>query len=170
MSHPDPLTVPLPKDPRHQRFADLHALQGLCLADAYIAAGYKVGRAAARSAGARLMKRPDVTAYLAAIRGQAAGDTILSVNEILRFCARVVRTGIGDLDPSEGSPTADLIKNHSETESETGGSRRIEKLCPFKAIDTHLKLTGEDPHQNALKDIAAAIGSLGGHPLPTDRL
>lgn len=163
-THPRP-----PRDPRHQRFAD-ELFGGMGPTDAYIAAGYKCSRKTATSNAKKLRRKPQVAAYIKALQTKAAEESNLTINEILRFCARVVRTGIGDLDPSPGSPTADLIKHHSENESETGTSRRIEKLCPFKAIDTHLKLTGHDPQANSLKEIAAALGALAGPVLPTDKL
>jgi len=162
--------IPLPKDPRHQRLADLHAVHGMSLVDAYLATGFKVSRRTAASSAHRIMKRPDVIDYLAAIRQEQAAGAHLSITEILTFCARVVRTGIGDLDPSPGSATGDLIKTNAAPDAELPSSPRIEKLCPFKAIDTHPKLSGEDPQTNALKDLAAALGSLGGEVLPTDRM
>lgn len=162
--------IPLPKDPRHQRLADLHATRGMSLVDAYLEVGFKVSRRVAAANAHRIMKRPDVVAYLAAIRQEQAAAAHLSITEILTFCARVVRTGIGDLDPTAGSATGDLIKSYAATEGELASSSRIEKLCPFRAIDTHLKLSGEDPQTNALKDLAAAIGSLGGEVLPSDRM
>jgi phage terminase small subunit len=162
--------ITLPKDPRHQRFADLILAGTHNASAAYIAAGFKVGITTARVNSGRLLKRPDVIAYMTAIRQAAADESVLTISEILKFCARVVRTGIGDLDPSAESPTGDLIKSHSSNEGEMGSSYKVEKHCPFKAIDTHLKLTGNNPEADAIKELAAAIGSLGGSVLPTGKL
>lgn len=164
----DPLI--LPKDPRHQRFADLILAGTHDATAAYIAAGFKVSQKTARANACRLLKKPAVVAYMDAIRQAAAGESILTVREILEFCARVVRTGIGDLDPASESSTGDLIKTHSSNEGEMGSSFKIEKHCPFKAIDTHLKLSGHNPEADAIKELSAAIGALGGSVLPTGKL
>ena len=162
--------ITLPKDPRHQRFADLVLAGTHDATAAYIAAGFQATRQSANVCASRMLRRKDVAAYMEAIRQAAADDTVLTISEILKFCARVVRTGIGDLDPSAGSDTGDLIKTHSSNEGEMGRSYKIEKHCPFKAIETHLKLTGNNPEADALKELAAAIGSLGGSVLPTGKL
>jgi hypothetical protein len=117
-----------------------------------------------------VLRRPDVAAYLSAIRQAAAAETALSLAEIKSFCARVVRTPITKLDP-DSDHDADLIKSYSVNEGEMGSSRRLEKHDPFKAIDIHLKITGEDSGTNALRDLAAAVASLGSaSPIPDDQL
>lgn len=158
----------LPKDPRHQRFAD-HVLAGCSLTEAYVKAGYKVSRSSAQSAGRRLVKQPDVAAYIRSVQESAKTASILSVHEILQFCARVVRTPITALDP-DSDQHADLIKSYRRSESELGTNTSLEKHDPFKAIEIHIKLSGDDPEANALKEIAAAIGHLGGQVLPDDRM
>jgi phage terminase small subunit len=142
----------------------------MALAEAYLGAGYKTDRRSARNCGCRLLKHPHVIAYLNAIRQAQAEKARLSVAEILAFCARVVRTGIGDLDASAGSDTGDLIKSYSSNEGELGSSMKMEKHDPFKAIETHLKLSGEDPATNALQELATALGSLGGSLMPTEKM
>jgi len=162
--------IPLPKDPRHQRFADLHIFKGLTGTDAYIQAGFKVKRSTAASNAVRVMRRADVAAYIAAVRQAAATEACLTVREIREFCARVVRTPITALDPNEAQD-ADLIKSYAVSESELGSNRRLEKHDPFKAIEIDIKLTHEEPAAAATQEPAAAIASLSARsPLPTGKL
>jgi phage terminase small subunit len=161
--------IPLPKDPRHQRFADLHVFRGMSGTEAYIAAGFKVSRSTAASNAPRLIRRPDVQAYIAAIRAAAVDETVLTTSEILRFSARLVRAKLGDLTPD--GPDGDLLKSYSSSETEMGTTVRAEKHDPFKAIETHLKLTGNDPGTAALQSLAEALQSLApASPIPTGKL
>jgi len=165
-------SVPLPKEPRHQRFADL-VLIGKPLVDAYLEAGFKCSRATANANAKKLRKRADVEAYIRAIQSKAADDSTLSVNEILRYCARVVRTPITKLDPrNPEDENGDLIKSYSINETETGSSFRIEKQDPFKAIDTHLTLSGHNPEADAMAGLVSALTLLSSKSttLPTDRM
>lgn len=161
--------IPLPKDPRHQRFADLW-LRGKGLAEAYMEAGFKCSKKSARAAAARLKKQPDVSAYIAAIQTEAKDETLMTVIEYRRFFARIKRTPITKLDPHQ-EQDADLIKSFSESATESGTSLRIEKLDPLKAIEMDMRLSGEDPEQNSLKQLAEALAALGGAPpVPTDKM
>jgi hypothetical protein len=140
----DETPIPLPKEPRHQRFADL-VLAGRPLVDAYLEAGFKCTRPTANANAKKLRKKPDVAAYIHAIQEKAADASTLSLEEILRFCARVVRTPITKLDPrNEEGPDNDLIKSYTLTEGEMSSSFRLEKHDPFTAIQTHLKMVGID--------------------------
>jgi phage terminase small subunit len=161
----DPSPIPVPPDPKHQRFADL-VLAGKDQVDAYLGAGFASSRRAARGNAARLRKSAPVAAYIQAIQDRAAQESLLSVLEIRRFCARVVRVPLPDLNPSAGGANADLIKSYAASE----GGTRIEKLDPFKAIEIDLKLSGQDPETNALRDLSAALAQLGGSPIPSDRM
>lgn len=162
--------IPLPKEPRHQRFADL-VLRGRPLVDAYQEAGFKCSRATANANAKKLRKRPDVESYIRAIQTTAADDTTLSVQEILQYCARVVRVPITTLDPRDTeAKNADLIKSFTINDTETGSTFRLEKHCPYKAIDTHLKLTGHDPEANVLSELAHVFANLKNSPIPEDRM
>lgn len=167
----NPDSIPLPKEPRHQRFADL-VLAGKPLVDAYLEAGFQCTRAAAKPNATKLRRRPDVAAYIEAIQTRAADGAIMDLREILEFCARVKRTSITKLKPeSENDANGDLIKSFTIQDTETGRTVRLEKHDPFKAIDTHIKLSGEDPEANALKEFAAVLSTLrNSDPLPTGRL
>jgi phage terminase small subunit len=161
--------IPLPKDPRHQRFADL-LLQGQCNAtEAYLRAGYKCSRKSAADAAKRLRRHEEVRAYMQAMQAKAAEATFLTMQEIRQFCARVVRTPITALDPHQ-EKDADLIKSYRTQESELGSSHSLEKLDPFKAIEIELKLSGNDPEQENIRQLAEAIGALASPVLPQDTL
>lgn len=167
----EPDSIPLPKEPRHQRFADL-VLSGKPLVDAYLEAGFKCSRATANANAKKLRKRPDVATYIHAIQSKAADESTLSVNEIMRFCARVVRTPITKLDPRKpDDPNSDLIKTYTINDGETSSSIRVEKMDPFKAIDTHLKLSGDDAEENYYKEFARAMANLpNSGALPDDKM
>ncbi|WAC18814.1 hypothetical protein OVA24_16410 [Luteolibacter sp. SL250] len=154
-----------PKMPRHRLFAD-RVLAGDCLVTAYLAAGYKGTSATARPHASKLRKRPEVAAYIDAVQARAADESTLTLLEIRRFLARIVRTPLTALDP-EGGRDADLIKNIARTSSST----RLEKLDPLKAIEMDLKLSGQDPETSLLKQMARALETLPKHgPLPEDVL
>lgn len=155
--------IPLPKDPRHQRYADgiLSGLDGWeAYQRAYTLGKKKPAKASCHTGHKRLKGKPDVIAYLRAIRQQSAGTTLLSVNEKREFFARIVRTPITSLS-HEREENADLIKSYSVNESETSSNVRLEKLDPLKAIELDNKLAGEDPETNLLSQLAQALTSIG---------
>jgi hypothetical protein len=89
---------PLPKDPRAQRFADLR-LRGASLIDAYQKAGYKSTRTSSSNAK-KLEKRPDVQAYLDAIRHANATEARIDRAALIRYCEDILLTPVGQLDDS----------------------------------------------------------------------
>ena len=163
------MSFPIPRHPRHRKFADC-LLKGMGVGEAYMAAGYRCAVRHASHAGCRVRDRPDVTAYLKAVQAEAARDACLTLSEIRRFLARIVRTPITALDP--GDPVnADLIKTCTTTGTGERMSLRLEKLDPLKAIEMDLKLAGQDPETDAVRQIAEAIASLGGmKALPEEKL
>ncbi len=169
--NPEVPAIPLPKEPRHRLFADF-VLSGKPLVEAYLEAGFRCTRATANANAKKLRKRPDLQAYIRAVQAAAAHEATLSLHEILRFCARVVRTPIARLDPrNPADPNGDLIKSFASNDGELSSSFRLEKHDPFKAIDTHLKLSGHDPEADAMRQLAAALAALGhGQPMPEDRM
>ena len=161
--------IPLPKDPRHQRFAD-NLIAGMSASEAYVAAGFKASKATKGSAAGRLKKSRAVRDYMDAIRQASAVSTVLSVIEKREFFARIVRTPITKLDP-DNEENGDLIKSFAKNESEMGSSIRLEKLDPLKAIELDNKLSGDDPETNSLRDLADAIGRLAPlSGLPTGKM
>jgi hypothetical protein len=174
---PDPL--PVPKDPRHQRFAD-RILAGDSQTDAYLAAGFKVARDIARKNAKRLERRPDVQAYLEAVRQASAQGTVLELMEKRRFFARVVRVPVTAIDPDDpDDPNRDLLKKVRRRFTQKEGpdgepvqycTEELEKYDALKAIAEDNKLSGDDPEANALADLASALSKLGGPALPVDRM
>jgi|GEM_PF-4907715 len=167
MSQPPP--IPLPQDPRHQRYADLR-LQNVKKTDAYMASGYKCRRSSAAAAATRVEKRSDVRAYMTAIRLSAAGDSCLDLLEIRRFLARVVRTPFAEIDP-DSPEHSDLILSLSRSTSEASASSSLRKLDPLKAIEIDIKLSGDDPETNAASQLTELLLTLcHAHPIPNDTL
>jgi hypothetical protein len=162
---------PLPRDPRHQRFADL-LLRGSSLVDAYLSAGFKCTRASANQNAKRLRKNPEVDAYILSIQAAAADDSVLSVQEKRTFLARIVRTKLAALKPGdEDDPNGDLIKSYASTESESSTSVRFEKHCPLKAIEIDNKLDASSPENESAMELTNAILALAGKSvLPEDRM
>lgn len=171
--------IPLPKDPRHQRFAD-HRLRGDNLRDSYKAAGYKLD-ARSSSNAKRLEARDDVKAYMLAIRLATAGDSVLSVKEKREFFARIVRTPLTKINPEDSDdPNADLVKKvkrktrdeGTKDDPETWLYEEYEKYDSLRAIAEDNKLSGDDPEANAMAALATAIANLGtaGGTLPNDKM
>jgi len=153
--------IPIPRDPRHQRFADV-LLKGSTLVDAYMAAGFQCKRTSALQNAKRLRKNPEVEAYILALQKKAADESLLTIQEKRRFLARVVRVPLAKLDPTnQDDPNGDLIKSHSTNESETSSSMRIEKLDPLKAIQLDNELDASSPENTTAQQLVDAIRSLG---------
>lgn len=165
------MTHPVPKDPRHQRFADL-VLEGKNITEAYLGAGYKVSRSVAAAAGKRMRRKADVEAYIQSIQRAAADASVLSLLEKRRFLARVVRTPLAKLDAEDPEHAdGDLVKSFAVNESEKSTSRRIEKLDPLKAIEIDNKLDASSPENEQAAALAEAILALGNsNTLPTGKL
>lgn len=174
-------SIPLPKDPKHQRFADL-ILEGKPAAEAYKESGFKSSTPKSRSAAAaRLLKNVSVASYLAAVRQQAAQGTVASLQykrELLFQIMDVPLTAINPEDPTRTHHRLiKKLKRRFEVNEAGGGDgsttciEEIEKLDPLKAIEIDNKLAGDDPEASHLGAIAAAIASLGGKsPLPQDSM
>lgn len=154
-------SIPLPKDVRHQRFADL-VLRGRSLLDAYLSAGFKAKGKAAKSAASRLRQHPDVNAYITAIQKQSAEESLLTVQEKRSFLARVVRTRHAEIDPRDPEdPNGDMIVSVSETTGEVSNSLRVEKYSALKAIEIDNKMAGHNApdkmEHSASGDLAALM-------------
>ena len=166
---------PLPKNPRHQRFADL-ILREVPRADAYVQAGFKVtNRVAAQAAATRLLGKPYVASYIAAMRlviqEDSATAAVLSVIEKRQFLARIVRTPLLSIDPHTPDKDGDLIKTYQKTDTETSSSERIEKLDPLKAIEIDNKLSCDDGERDGIAALTAALASLAVRsPLPDETM
>jgi phage terminase small subunit len=165
--------IPLPKDPRHQRFADL-VLGGMAAAEAHRKAGFKGSTPQSRATSAcRMLKNVHIVAYMAAVRQESALDTVLSVLEKREFLARIVRTPLMAIDPHDPQrKDGDLIRKYKRTENEESSHEEIEKLCPLKALAEDNKLSGDDPEANAAAALAEAFAQIAAKAttLPSDRM
>jgi hypothetical protein len=169
--------IPLPKDPRHQRFADLR-LRGISLIDAFLQAGFTAKNRRSSSNAKKIEQRADVRAYLDAVRQAAAGESVMTIEEKRRFLARIVRVPLIKIDPTDpDDPNADLIKKTkrrvvegNEQDPEAWIHDELEKYDALRAIDEDNKLAGDDPASKAITDLALALSSLGGTALPEDRM
>jgi len=169
--------LPLPKEPRHQRFADLR-LAGKSLIEAYLGAGYSAKDRRSSSNAKKIENRADVRAYIAGVRQRAASGTVLTVEEKRQFLARIVRVPLILIDPTNPQdPNADLIKKTkrkviegNEQNPESWVYDELEKYDALRAIDEDNKLAGEDPASKAISELASALSSLGGPALPDDQM
>ena len=175
-------SIPLPKDPRHQRFADL-VISGISAAQAYGEAGFQGKSAQSLAANAsRLLKRADVRLYMDAIRLRAADASTMTLMERRQFYARIVRTPLLAINPDDPDfKNGDLIKKVKRrrfVEGEGDGEKEgyveeFEKLDPLKACELDTKAAGEDSDSNAMSALADAlrtIGTLSSGPLPTGKM
>lgn len=168
--------IPLPKDARHQRLADL-VMAGTGLAAAHRQAGFKGRTEASRKACAsRMLSGANVRAYMDAVRAAAgaaaAAAAVLSLTEKRRFLARIVRVPLARINPEDpNDPNADLVESYRRSDSEAGSSVAFKKLSSLSAIEADNKLCGDgQPDAAAVMDLAKAIATLAGPVLPTDRM
>lgn len=170
MSIPDP-AIPLPKDPRHQRFADLFLI-GEPAAKAYKEAGFTAKSPHARSANSsRLLKRADVRAYMDAVRKQAAKGTVATLQYKRELLFEIMDTPLMAIDPDDpGRKHGRLLRKFKRTTTEIGETWEIEKHCPLKAIEIDNKMAGEDSESNLYDELAKVFSTFSEGPLPTDRM
>lgn len=165
--------IPLPKDPRHQRFADL-VLGGMRAAEAYRKAGFKAkSKSSILSLASRMSKNVNVLAYMDAVRRASAKETVLGVLEKREFLARIVRTPLMSIDPHHPEhKDGDLIRKYKRVTGEDSDRVEIEKLDALKALAEDNKLSGDDPEANAAAALAEAFAQLaaGMATLPQDRM
>jgi phage terminase small subunit len=130
-------SIPLPKDVRHQRFADF-VLRGSSLLDAYLSAGFKAKGKAAKSAASRLRQHPDVAAYITAVQKIAATGSVMDRQEAMEYLTRNVRTPIGEIDES-----SDLAQEVTRDEvGEETIRTKIKMPGKIEAIDRLAKMLG----------------------------
>jgi hypothetical protein len=162
---------PWPKDPRHQRLADL-IFEGWKTGDAMALLYPRLAKASRTPQAGKIKRRADYKAYLEWIRAHSTTDATLSAQEKREFFARIVRTPVAKLDPLNPEDTnGDLIKAYTHNESETGTNLRVEKLDPLKAIELDNQLSGDDPESDFFRSLNDALAELSTpSPLPEDTL
>ena len=177
------IPLPLPRNPRHQHFAEL-VLQGRNQSDAYVEAcvigDKELTRESIWNGACRLMHRPDVAAYIDAVRKQSATGAVLTLTEKREFLARVIRTPITTIDPHDPrDPNRDLVRKVKRRFlAKKEGDERVEyivedmeKLDPLKAIELDNKLSGNDPETNTMKQLSEILaGIAAGTTLPGERM
>lgn len=162
--------IPLPKDPRHQRLADLTLTGEMSRAEAY-GKIYPTSKKTSRNpAAAKILKRADVKAYIAAIRQHTTTDRTLTFQEKREFLARIVRTPITALS-TDSEKNADLIKSYATSETEISNSTRLEKYDALKAIEIDNRLAGDEAETTLERELAAALAALKpSSPVPDDKM
>lgn len=164
--------IPLPKNPVHQRFADL-VLGGMPAPEAYRQVGFKPKNpGSASSCAGRLLKNVEVVRYLAAVRGRAAAGTVATMQQKRELLYRIMFTPIMAIDPHDPERRdGDLIKKYRRVTTETGEVETIEKYDAMKAMDLDNKLSGDDPEAKALGDLAGVLARLApASVLPNDKM
>jgi len=157
----DTAPIPLPRDPRHQRFADL-VMAGEPAAKAYKDAGFNAKTAQSRAtAASRLLKSADVSKYMAHIRGLAAEGSVASLRYKREFLFQIMDIPLMAIVPDDPQRKhGRLIKKFKRTNTESGETWEIEKHCPLKAIEIDNRLAGEDPAADLLSELAQALQNL----------
>lgn len=109
--------IPLPKDPRHQRFADL-VLKLVPAPEAYRKAGFKAKTAGSRHSGAsRMLKNAEVVAYMEAVKQANAATARIDRDAMIRYCEDVMLTPLRDLD--DGHPLCQVYREDPVTGERT---------------------------------------------------
>ena len=166
-----PTPIPWPKDPRHQRLADL-IFSGVSTTDAMDELFPKAKKSSRSPMAGSIKRRKDYKAYLAYLRSQSNTDAVMSAQEKREYFARVKRTPVTKLDPENpDDPNGDLIKSYAITETETSCNVRIEKFDTLKAIELDNQLSGDDPESDFFRSLNEAIAQLSSpSPIPSDEL
>ena len=164
--------------PQHQKFAELYAT-GVDAGTAYATAyGIPYTRSAI-SAGKRLATKPQIAAKVQELRERAKeaseAAAVLTLVEKRTFLARVLRTPVTHLDPSDKS-THDLIKKVSRKMLGTGENAEevmeIEGYDKIKAITEDTALAGDGAESDTMRALDRLLGSIPreGMILPTDTM
>ncbi|WP_397382822.1 terminase small subunit [Prosthecobacter sp.] len=149
----------------HQKFCE-GIVFGLNQTEAYLEAYPNSSAEAARRSASDLLTKPDIQAEISRMRKAAedkAGSAVMTLAEKRMFLARVVRTPVGEVDP-----TSDLCQEYHRTrqmvgrgedaeEWETEKIKTASKLEAIK-IDNDLSGDGAEAEGNkALGGLAALI-------------
>jgi hypothetical protein len=102
--------MPLLKNPRHERFAQLVASGKLSHAEAFRQAGY--AETGAKEKASRLMTNDNVAARSAELRTQNAEQCQMSREEALAWLTRIILTGAGSVQPNDALCQSYTIGKH----------------------------------------------------------
>jgi hypothetical protein len=125
--------MPVLKLKRHETFARNIGIKGMSAAEAYRTGWPKASKKTAEHEGPRLAQNPKVATRISEFREEsakrAAEKDFLTVEEKRAFCARIVRTPVGQVDH-----TSDLCQERTYTEGQEETSVRVKMPCKLKAI------------------------------------
>lgn len=93
---------------QHERFACKIA-EGELVGVAYIAAGYKTSGNAAEAAGCRLLKRPEVAARIAELKGAAAEKTGVTIESLIELGLAIIKEARAAEDFTAASSTYERL-------------------------------------------------------------
>jgi hypothetical protein len=144
---------------KHEKFAQLVAMEEHTVAEAYCAIYNTRGKTAELNS-ARLAKTAPVALRieeLRALRSQPPGPAqqrFLTLDQKREFLARVVNTPAGEID--ESSP---LCQAADFAESASGSSRKLRMPDKLRALELDAKLAGElrERHELDLIDSRASV-------------
>ena len=127
---------------RHERFACELAKGDVSQDQAYVNAGYSNDRGAA----SRLSANVNILERVKWLKSQAASDTVLTIKEKREFCARLVRSKVGELGRD-----SDLWNSVKVTEDGTE-YKLPDKLAAIR-IDNDLAVEGAEAEANKAMEI-----------------
>ena len=142
---------------RIERFCEL-VVSGENQTDAWINAGHKVSRAAARAAASRALTRGNVKTRIAELRAPQTAAALLTKDEKRRYLAELLRTPIGQITPDSvlctefvtiqvaGGNRGKLRRGNASSGNETEGvpviQTRVKMADKLRAIELDSKLAG----------------------------
>lgn len=118
---------------RQKKFADL-IIMGRPASRAYKEAGYSATGNGAEVNGHKLLKNPEIKAYIEAAKERAAEAAEIERAECVKFLADVIRTPIGQID--ENHPLCQEVTYNVD------GSRKVKMPAKLGAIQELAKFMG----------------------------
>jgi len=113
---------------RQRRFAD-GVLQGMSLTAAYQAAHPNYSGISARKYAWELRQKPQVKAYMEAVRRETKMEAVMSRQEILEYLTAIIRTPVGELDEFHPLCTSIIRSSGATAKRMPDKIRAIDRLC-----------------------------------------
>jgi hypothetical protein len=152
LGNPRPLTA------RRERFCEL-IVEGKDGTTAYLEAGWKSSRDAAKVSASRLLTFDNVKARIAVLRAPQTAKSMLTKDQKLEYLAAIVRTPIGQIGPDSplcaefvqetiaGGDRGKLRKCTAASGNEIGSPLvtrlRVKMPDKLRALELHCKLAGD---------------------------
>lgn len=146
--------MPVLKLKRHETFARNIGIKGMSAAEAYREVWTKASVRTSEVNGSELSRKTEVALRIAEFREESANRAkekdFLTMEEKRAFCARIVRTPVGQVDH-----TSDLCQERVYTEGQEETSVRVKMPCKLKAIliDNDLAVDGAEAGKNKALEI-----------------